>query len=182
MFGLVCIFCAVVFTPLHSTQAFSFTDTLTRIKSKVSPTNCKIQSPKSDAVPIKSSDIEREAAQRYVQKEIGNCKSILGKQVPMGSWDSLFTAIGKFLLRDRSYTGLRRIFIPPPHGTEAKSAFGEIKTFSIKRWNRLISSHLLIKQVILPGLYPWPNYPQVFPMMRLKRFSSSVVFVCVRGE
>ena len=89
-------------------------------------------------------------------------------------------SLGKFLLRDRSYSGLRRIFIPPPHGTEAKSAFREIKTFSIERWKRLISSHFLIKQVILPGLYPWPNYPQVFPMMRLKRFSSSVVFVCVR--
>lgn len=87
-------------------------------------------------------------------------------------------SIGKFLLRERSLTNLKYIFLPPPHGSEAKYAHQEINLFSVKRWRNLISKHLIIERILMPCLYPWPDYPQFLPLMRLKHFSSSVAFIC----
>lgn len=87
-------------------------------------------------------------------------------------------SIGKFLLRTRSMLGFMRIFLGEPHGTESRYAVQEIRTFSIKRWRTLIGNYFIIDDELRPCLYPWPNYPPLFPMMRLKRFSSSVAFIC----
>jgi SAM-dependent methyltransferase len=87
-------------------------------------------------------------------------------------------SIGKFLLRTRSFQGFMQIFMGPPHGTEAHYAIQEIGLFSINRWRELITRHFSIEHELRPCLYPWPNYPPLFPMMSLKRFSSSVIFIC----
>ncbi len=87
-------------------------------------------------------------------------------------------AIAKFIIRTRSLKGFLQIFLGEPHGTEASFAIGEVKKFSIKRWRTLIGDCFEVDEILLPCLYPWPDYPPLFPMMRLKRFSTSVVFIC----
>ncbi|MBK9527494.1 MAG: class I SAM-dependent methyltransferase [Acidobacteria bacterium] len=87
-------------------------------------------------------------------------------------------AVAKFVVRTRSLKGFLHIFLGEPHGTEASFAIGEIKKFSISRWQSLVADSFEVEQVLLPCLYPWPDYPPLFPMMRLKRFSTSVVFIC----
>ena len=85
---------------------------------------------------------------------------------------------GRFLLKTRSYTGFKEIFFPPPHGSYAKSIIGEIKDFSIRKWQQLLRKYFSIDKVILPALYPFPDYPPLFPMIRSRKLSSSVIFVC----
>ena len=89
-------------------------------------------------------------------------------------------SVGKFLLRTRSLQGFMEIFLGPAHGTEARFAIEEATVFSIKRWRELIESQFIIGDELRPGLYSWPDFPPLFPMMRLKRFSSSVVFICAK--
>ncbi len=87
-------------------------------------------------------------------------------------------AVAKFVVRTRSPKGFLHIFLGEPHGTEASFAIGEIRKFSIERWRSLVADSFEVEQVLLPCLYPWPDYPPLFPMVRLKRFSTSVVFIC----
>ncbi len=89
-------------------------------------------------------------------------------------------SIGKFLLRTQTLQGFNEIFFGPAHGTEARYAMQEINFFSIKRWRGVISRHFDIENELRPCLYPWPDYPPLFPMMRLKRFSTSVAFICAK--
>lgn len=91
-------------------------------------------------------------------------------------------AVAKFVVRTRSFRGFMQIFLGEPHGTEANYAIGEIKKFSIKRWTSLVADSFEIEQVLLPCLYPWPDYPPLFPMLRLKKFSTSVVFICSKKK
>lgn len=90
--------------------------------------------------------------------------------------------IGKFLLRERSAAGLRSVFLPPPHGSEAGHALEELKTFSVARWSALFGEFFAIERVVLPCLYPWPDFPQFFPLIKSKRFASSVAFICRRKD
>ncbi|GAC1400193.1 MAG: hypothetical protein NVSMB56_15260 [Pyrinomonadaceae bacterium] len=87
-------------------------------------------------------------------------------------------SIGKFLLKERTSDALKHIFLPPPHGSEAAFAHQEMRTFSIARWHALFAKYFMIESVVVPCLYPWPDFPQFFPLVKLKRFGSSVVFVC----
>jgi len=87
-------------------------------------------------------------------------------------------SVAKFLLRTRSLKGLGEIFLGPAHGTEATYAMQEIKYFSETRWRRLIAKHFVIEDELRPCLYPWPDFPPLFPMMRLKNFSTSIAFIC----
>jgi SAM-dependent methyltransferase len=89
-------------------------------------------------------------------------------------------SIGRFLWRTRSPRGFNEIFLGPAHGTEARYAIQEMSVFSIKRWRELIARQLTIEDELRPCLYPWPNYPPLFPLLRLKRFSTSVAFICAR--
>lgn len=91
-------------------------------------------------------------------------------------------SVGKFLLRNRSFKGFAEIFLGPAHGTEAPYALHEIKVFSENRWRRLIAKYFMIDAELRPCLYPWPDFPPLFPVMRLRRFSSSVAFICSKRE
>lgn len=86
--------------------------------------------------------------------------------------------IGRFLLKERSLRGLRHIFIPMAHGSYASTVIYEIRDFSRKHWKQLISTYLQIQEVILPGLYPYPDYPQIFPFFKSNSFSSSAIYIC----
>jgi SAM-dependent methyltransferase len=85
--------------------------------------------------------------------------------------------IGKFLLKDRTLGGLARIFSPPAHGSGASGVWREIRDFRVTKWERLVSRHFDVERVLLPGLYPYPDFPQFFPHLSLDGFSSSVIFV-----
>jgi SAM-dependent methyltransferase len=92
----------------------------------------------------------------------------------------LFTGvlrIGHFL-KERSLRALREIVIPGPHGSYASSAAQELIDFSRKHWTDLLSKHLQIQDSILTVLYPFPDFPQLFPILKSRRYASSVVFVC----
>ena len=86
--------------------------------------------------------------------------------------------IAKFVLRKRSIEGFKMIFFPSPHGSYAKSVIGEIVDFGITKWRTLIGQFFDITEVILPMTYPYPDFPQFFPMFKTKKFSSSVIFIC----
>ena len=93
----------------------------------------------------------------------------------------LFTThirIGKFLIKEPSLLNFKRIFLPPAHGSKAGSSLAETRDFSIKSWQELISKYFSIQEVVLPSLYPYPDFPQFFPFIKSDRYSSSVLFVC----
>jgi SAM-dependent methyltransferase len=87
--------------------------------------------------------------------------------------------VGRFLLRNRSVEGLRQILLPPPHGSYARSTWHETVDFGVSNWQRLLGRYFRIEQTILPYLYPWPDFPQIFPVMRVPGLSSSALFGCV---
>jgi len=89
-------------------------------------------------------------------------------------------SIARFLLRNRTLNGFSEIFLGPPHGSEARYAVQEINVFGEKRWRELIGHYFEIETELRPCLYPWPDYPQVFPLMRLKHFSTSIVLICAK--
>jgi SAM-dependent methyltransferase len=86
--------------------------------------------------------------------------------------------VGRFLLRNRSVDGLRQILLPPAHGGHVLSTWHETVDFSVSNWRRRIERYFRIEQMVLPYLFPWPDFPQVFPIMRVPGISSSVLFVC----
>lgn len=86
--------------------------------------------------------------------------------------------IGSFIIKQRSLESLKQIFFLKAHGSYASLAIHEINDFSIKNWRKIISMHFQIVKVILPGLYPFPDFPQFFPFIKSKKKSSSVIFIC----
>lgn len=86
--------------------------------------------------------------------------------------------IGKFLIKEPSRQNFKQIFLPHPHGSQAGSCLAETRDFSIKRWHELISRFFSIQEVVLPSLYPYPDFPQFFPFIKSEKYSSSVLFVC----
>jgi len=93
----------------------------------------------------------------------------------------LFTThirLGRFLLRERSLRAFGHVFLPEAHGVHAYSAIQELRDFSIRHWNSLIGRCFRIQATFLPGLHPYADFPQFFPLIKSGRFSSSVVFVC----
>ncbi|KAA6302321.1 MAG: putative methyltransferase YcgJ [Candidatus Ordinivivax streblomastigis] len=97
----------------------------------------------------------------------------------------LFTThrrIGKFLIRKKSLKNFRNIFFPDAHGSQCSTIIGEISLFRVKRWKKLIKQHFDINQILLPCLYPYPDFPQLFPYISNNKVSSSVVFICSRKD
>ncbi|TGO02914.1 hypothetical protein PN36_16475 [Candidatus Thiomargarita nelsonii] len=86
--------------------------------------------------------------------------------------------IARFLVKERSLINLKRIFLPQAHGSYASSILDETQDFSVKKWQKLISNYFNIKEIILPALYPFSDFPQFFPVIKSKNFSSSVIFIC----
>lgn len=85
---------------------------------------------------------------------------------------------GRFLLRQRNWRHFRYMFLPQAHGEHAASVLGEVKDFSEANWRNIIAGQLQILETKYPGLYPYPDFPQWFPMLKLSRTSSSLLFVC----
>ncbi len=73
-----------------------------------------------------------------------------------------------------------RIFIPTSHSyPRARFVFYDLFHYRVSNWKQIISIQFKINQTITPGLYPYPDYVQWFPVTRIGRLSSSVFFICV---
>ncbi len=74
---------------------------------------------------------------------------------------------------------LVHIFIPASHSVpNHKYAFYDLTHYRIKNWEKIIREKFIIHEIITPCLYPYPDFVQWFPKLRLKGISSSVFFVC----
>jgi ubiquinone/menaquinone biosynthesis C-methylase UbiE len=71
----------------------------------------------------------------------------------------------------------REIFIPNSHSFDDRSLLYDLKHYKVKNWKRTVESVFTVKQTLLPGLYPYPEYRQWFGLIKGSRFSSSVFFI-----
>lgn len=80
-------------------------------------------------------------------------------------------------------TPLVNMFIPPSHSEQrAKTVFFDLKYYRIKNWKRIVQKEFQIKQTLLPALYPYPEYWQLFKPRKSVKYSSSVFLICKKGE
>lgn len=75
-----------------------------------------------------------------------------------------------------------RIFIPTSHSfPRFKFINYDIKHYRISNWKLIVGEYFKIKKIITPGLYPYPDYIQWFPLLRFRNLSSSVFFICKKN-
>jgi ubiquinone/menaquinone biosynthesis C-methylase UbiE len=71
------------------------------------------------------------------------------------------------------------IFIPPSHSIPNHSfIFHDLSEYRISSWRKKIEKEFEIIETLTPSLYPYPDYIQWFPKVKLKGYSSSVFFIC----
>lgn len=76
------------------------------------------------------------------------------------------------------FSRLVRIIIPTSHSApRAKYVIYDLFHYRITNWRKTVGSIFKIKQIITPGLYPYPDYIQWFPFFKFRRLSSSVFFI-----
>ncbi len=84
-------------------------------------------------------------------------------------------SIGKSDFKNR----LLRIFIPTSHSfPRANIITYDLLHYRKSYWRSILGKHFNIKQQITPGLYPYPDYIQWFPLIKKGGLSSSVFFIC----
>lgn len=82
-----------------------------------------------------------------------------------------------------SFDRLIRIFRISSHSyPRADSIWYDIKHYRVKNWQRIVEQEFKVEKVILPCIYPYPDYPQFFKLRKFKRFSSSVFFICSKNN
>jgi SAM-dependent methyltransferase len=116
---------------------------------------------------------------------------IIGMPTATMAWinfitDVLFTThhrvlnvlLGPFPFITTGKTRLINMFIPHSHsGHRAKTIFFDLKHYKVKNWKSIVSQVFEIEKTIFPALYPYPQYWQMFPMIKNAIWSSSVFFV-----
>lgn len=76
-------------------------------------------------------------------------------------------------------TSFVNMLIPESHSSpRAKTIFYDMRHYRIKSWRKTVEQNFKIDQVLMPALYPYPEYRQLFKMKKNARLSSSVFFVC----
>lgn len=86
--------------------------------------------------------------------------------------------IARFLMKEFTLKNFRHIFLPNAHGSQNATVVGEIFAFRVKNWEKLVKQYFEINRIIMPCLYPYPDFPQIFPYIRNNRVSSSAIFIC----
>jgi len=76
------------------------------------------------------------------------------------------------------YGSFINILFPVSHSFADKTLLYDFKHYKINNWRKLVSAEFKIIETILPGLYPYPDYIQLFKLKKRKNFSSSVFFIC----
>ncbi len=70
------------------------------------------------------------------------------------------------------------VFVPVSHSFADRSLLYDVRHYRVGNWISVISKEFEIQQTILPALYPYPEYRQLFKLRKSKNFSSSVFFIC----
>jgi SAM-dependent methyltransferase len=71
------------------------------------------------------------------------------------------------------------IFLPRSHSyPRAKYITYDLIHYRTSNWKKILKKHFEIQTEIMPGLYPYPDYIQWFPLLKVKGLSSSVFFIC----
>ena len=71
------------------------------------------------------------------------------------------------------------LFIPPSHSYgRASTIFYDLFHYRVNNWRKTVASVFTIEKTILPALYPYPQYWQLFNMKLNAKKSSSVFFIC----
>jgi len=74
---------------------------------------------------------------------------------------------------------LIHLFIPASHSMPNHKFIGyDLLNYRISKWEKIVGSEFSIIETITPCLYPYPDYVQWFPKMKLRGYSSSVFFIC----
>ena len=73
---------------------------------------------------------------------------------------------------------LKHLLFLYSHSFQEKTIFYDLKKYKVKNWSKIISKELTIQKVILPALYPYPDYIQLFKLKKRDNYSSSVFFIC----
>lgn len=115
---------------------------------------------------------------------------ILGMPTATMSWVALFSTwfftthislyhFFKSIGKKDMFSRFIHIFFPRSHSfPRAKFIFYDLVHYREVNWKKGITKQFHIKQIIKPGLYPYPDYVQWFPMIRKGGLSSSVFFIC----
>ena len=96
----------------------------------------------------------------------------------------LFTThfkIVNFFLKPFIKTGNTKwweLFLPKSHSSDDKTILYDLNHYRIKKWQKTIEEQFHIEKVLLPALYPFPEFRQLFSMKKMKNHSSSVFFIC----
>lgn len=70
------------------------------------------------------------------------------------------------------------MFIPYSHSSHrAKTVFFDLKYYKIENWERLVRNEFKIIHTLLPAIYPYPEYRQLFKLRKNRKYSSSVFFI-----
>ncbi len=115
---------------------------------------------------------------------------ILGMPTAFMALISLFSRI-IFTTHIRLYIFLRELFttslkenlfklihIPSHSSPRASSILYDLKHYRVTNWTKIVGDKFDIQVILMPALYPYPDYPQFFKTRKLKHFSSSVFFIC----
>jgi len=73
---------------------------------------------------------------------------------------------------------LKHLLFLYSHSFHEKTIFYDLKHYTIKNWSETISKEFEIENTILPAIYPYPDYTQLFKLKKNKKYSSSVFFIC----
>jgi 2-polyprenyl-3-methyl-5-hydroxy-6-metoxy-1,4-benzoquinol methylase len=74
---------------------------------------------------------------------------------------------------------LTNIFIPPSHSIPNHTFIThDLIQYRISKWRKKVSEKFDVLETITPCLYPYPDYIQWFPKLKIKGISSSVFFIC----
>jgi len=114
---------------------------------------------------------------------------IIGVPTSAMAWISLFTQwiftthhrFVNFFMSPFITTGkvkFKELFIPVSHSFSTHSVFYDIKHYKTSNWKKTISDQFEIETILLPAIYPFPEYRQWFRLKRNRRISSSVFFIC----
>jgi SAM-dependent methyltransferase len=119
---------------------------------------------------------------------------IIGMPTATMAWINLFTEL-LFTSHQRfvnifmrpfittAKTPLVNLFIPPSHSSHrAKTVLFDLGYYRVSNWQRMVTQAFDVKNILLPALYPYPQYRQFFRLKLNSGRSSSVFFIAAKAS
>lgn len=73
----------------------------------------------------------------------------------------------------------RELFIPGSHSHHTgKTLLYDLKHYRITNWKNTLEQVFTVEKIVLPALYPYPDFIQWFKMRHSNSYSSSAFFIC----